>query len=225
MEKLIQQKEDVDLVWNRNDFKHLNQELAEHLAKIEAGEVFSDNDDGAFSDIYFYENLAIKHTVYWEADNVSEYLIDLDLELQSDHTLLLALQHSPYVPRLHCYNSTEDFVVMDKMVGPNLMDHLLLGNPFDKNIVPKCLEFLESVIRSGYFPIDFRFRCIYPFEESGLKIIDFNLYQTLDLLLENDYREYDLSLPAHVLAKKILKKIYTAEMSYIHNTSKYYKKD
>ena len=185
---------------------------------------------GGFSDIYVVGDYAIKRTFYNHVDDTIDHPdADLDTEgypieciLQSDKYLLSQMRGHNNFPVLYGYTGDlependcvhEDVVIMDFLKGPSL-DDLLMHNTRDQkdNILSRLekpiKKVLADIIYAGWYPVDFRFRCVYPHEKDGFKLIDYNLYQSIEYMKMND-SVIDFSDP-----KKLANKIWECVVDY-----------
>jgi len=191
---------------------------------------------GGFSEIYVVDKkYAIKRTFYYHGDEVIDNPdagadssgFPIERILQSDKYLLRQMKGHKNFPTLYGYTGNlkweedmvhEDIVIMDYLAGPNLKDLIercrtrkqqweiikKLENPIKKVIV--------DILNAGWYPVDLRFRCIYPDEEcNDFKLIDYNLYQTIDYMIEND-STIDFSDPVK-LANSIWERLVKREMN------------
>ena len=175
--------------------------------------------DGGFSDIYFVGDYTLKRTGFWDYDDLSDEKLECDLTLQSDHKVMLVLKDLPLIPYLYGYSEDGDWVIMETMQNSSLEDILLTGEELDPILEKTCIDFLSSVIEKGLYPHDFRFRCVYPEEENGIKVIDFNMYQEISELKELD-AQLDFSLSSEEMAIEFWLKLKNMELKIIDGNKK-----
>lgn len=162
-------------------------------------------EEGGFSDIFFYKDYALKYTSSWDYELDNEEL-RTDLILQSDGEVVSSLKQfggfDSLLPTIYAENA--NWVVMDRMKGRNLAEIYLEEKKtvISDDIEAIVLPYIENCINAGWYPLDLRMRCIYPEEPNGLKIIDFNLYQTVSHLQEEN-ADIDWTLPTKELAEEL----------------------
>ena len=161
---------------------------------------------GGFSDIYIVGNYAIKKTVYNPIDDVIDHPdagVDdsgdpIECIVQSDKYLLNQMKDHKNFPVFYGYTGNldpdkdcvnEDIVIMEYLSGQNLDEILSKCNsPKEKaSLISKLSGLIKKalvdIINAGWYPVDFRFRCIYPQgEKDNFKLIDYNLYQCIDYM-------------------------------------------
>lgn len=198
------------------------EKMVNQILIMEQQSSYAPDADGGFSDIFFLDEFAIKYTSFWDYDELTDEDSRIDLELHSDAELIEAAGDCPFVPKLFAQSTDGCFVIMERMFGTNLEDHVNQGGTWTAKIENDCIAFVTSVINCGWFPFDFNFRCIYPFEKGGLKVIDFNMYQEISYLKDRDYQEYDLTLPAKELARQVVGNMKEIEMDSINRNQKHF---
>lgn len=208
------------MIWTENISPEEKKGLTDFIVKIQQGDI-EKNDSGGFSDIFFLNNFAIKHTSFWDYDELNWGNDLTDLVLQSDSKILQEVK-STFLPKLIGYSKDGDFVISEKMNGISLYDSILHGQHLTDEIESNCIQYLTDVLKSGWMPLDFSFRCIFPYEESGLKVIDYNLYQELDYLKEMGFEDFDLELPAEEIAQLFWNQIRDTEFPLLEADRKYY---
>lgn len=181
------------------------------------------NYSGFFSDIYVVGDYAIKRTYYNHTGDVLDHphaSVDrggdpIECVLQSDKYLLSQMDGHKHLPTIYGYTGSldanrddvrEDLVVMDFLTGPSLEE--VLKSCKTKYAKKRILSEFEQAIKNtlvdilqmGWLPVDFRLRCVYPYTQRGLKIIDYNMYQRIEYM-EMNGSVIDFSNPAEVAAE------------------------
>lgn len=211
----------MSMVWHKDIPWEDKEKLLTKISEIKNGHSSfeeleaSADEQGAFSTIFFVDNYVLKYTDFWEHKELEfegasvEYegytLDSFEMMVQSDEEILLKVGHLDACVDLIGY--TGNWVILEKIEGCTVQDIHLLENPqfrINEQQIQKLILFVQACLEQGIVPIDINAGSIFPINEDEIKIIDFNLYQTMAYIQDMGARFNPENLPYEQVAKAIV---------------------